>query len=145
MKIDILSLEDIQASARQFLLTINDFRVVAFRGDMGAGKTTFIKALCKELGIIDNATSPTFSIVNEYHTSTDGIVYHFDFYRVEGVIEAIDMGYNLYFESGHYCFVEWPEKIEALLPDDILNVTIQETENGAREIIFDSKTLVNNN
>ena len=102
---------------------------------MGAGKTTFIKAICEELGCQDVITSPTFAIVNEYSSDTTPI-YHFDFYRIKKLEEVYDMGYEEYFYSGALCFIEWPELIEELLPDDAVRVNINEQEDGSRTITF---------
>jgi tRNA threonylcarbamoyladenosine biosynthesis protein TsaE len=101
---------------------------------MGAGKTTFIKALCRELGSHDNITSPTFALINEYSTDNGAVIYHFDFYRIKKLEEAYDLGYEDYIYSGNYCFIEWPEMIQSLLPPQIVEVKISETESGAREL-----------
>ena len=108
-------------------------KIFLFNGDMGAGKTTLIKALCKELGVVDNVTSPTFSIVNEYNIAT-GKIYHFDFYRLKNQTEALDMGYEEYFYSGNYCFIEWPAMIPDLLPDRYININIKVLPDNKREI-----------
>ena len=111
--------------------------VFAFYGKIGAGKTTFIKALCEALGVSDVVNSPTFSIVNEYRSDTTGeLVYHFDFYRIEKLEEVYDMGYEDYFYSGALCFIEWPELVEELLPGDAVKVTVTEAEDGSRCIAF---------
>ena len=137
MEIIIKSLEDIDEAARTFAANMGDSRVFAFYGSMGAGKTTFIKALCCHMGVDDVITSPTFSIVNEYHRAGgSGIIYHFDFYRIKRLDEVYDMGYEEYFYSGSPCFIEWPELIEDLLPEDAVKVTIGETEGGARTVRF---------
>ncbi|MFW6352326.1 MAG: tRNA (adenosine(37)-N6)-threonylcarbamoyltransferase complex ATPase subunit type 1 TsaE [Bacteroidota bacterium] len=112
--------------AQKVLKTFPRKRVFAFYGEMGAGKTTLIKGLCNYLGVLDTVTSPTFSIVNEYQTLEKGIVYHFDFYRINKMEEAMDMGYEEYFFSGNYCFVEWPGKIENLLPEDCQKLYLYE-------------------
>lgn len=112
---------------------IGERRVFAFYGKMGAGKTTFIKAVCEELGVEDVITSPTFAIVNEYTTGKNS-VYHFDFYRIKKLEEVYDMGYEEYFYSGALCFIEWPELIEELLPDDAVKVVIEELPTGERTI-----------
>lgn len=133
--ITIQSLEQIQEAARRFVDGMGDGTVFAFYGKMGAGKTTFIKALCKELGVADTVTSPTFSIVNEYRSEAGGeLVYHFDFYRIKKLEEVYDMGYEDYFYSGALCFIEWPELVEELLPGDAVCVEIEETGDGARRI-----------
>lgn len=103
---------------------------------MGAGKTTFIKALCEELGVDDVITSPTFAIVNDYTAEDDQHIYHFDFYRIKKLEEVFDMGYEDYFYSGSLCFIEWPELIEEILPGDSIKVTITQLEDGSREVEF---------
>ncbi|MFW5758180.1 MAG: tRNA (adenosine(37)-N6)-threonylcarbamoyltransferase complex ATPase subunit type 1 TsaE [Bacteroidota bacterium] len=112
--------------AQKLLNTFPRKRVFAFYGEMGSGKTTLIKGICNYLGVSDTVTSPTFSIVNEYHTFEGSVVYHFDFYRINKMEEALDMGYEEYFFSGNYCFIEWPEKIENLLPRDCQKLYIYE-------------------
>jgi len=134
MKIKIEHLENIRESAREFISQMGDAKVFAFYGQMGAGKTTFIKAVCEELGVSDVITSPTFAIVNEYTASVP--VYHFDFYRIKKLEEVYDMGYEDYFYSGALCFIEWPELIEELLPEDAVRVTISEERDGSRSIEF---------
>ena len=137
MKITISSLEKINEAAQQFIENMGDGKVFAFYGKMGAGKTTFIKAICEELAVDDVITSPTFAIVNEYTSNKLGEpVYHFDFYRIKKIEEVYDMGYEDYFYSGHLCFLEWPELIEDLLPEDATKVTITEQEDGSRTIEF---------
>ena len=115
-----------------------DGRVVfAFYGKMGAGKTTFIKAVCEELGVKDVINSPTFAIINEYAVPASGqSIYHFDFYRINEIGEALDIGTEDYFDSGAWCFIEWPEKIEPLLPDDTVCVTLTEQEDGTRTVAY---------
>ena len=131
MEIRINDLEHIGEAARQFIETIGDRRVFAFYGSMGAGKTTFIKAICEQLGVEDVITSPTFAIVNEYE-GKERAIYHFDFYRIKRLEEVYDMGYEDYFYSGSLCFIEWPELIEELLPDDAVRVTISQQADGSR-------------
>lgn len=133
MEIRIDNLANIRAAAHQFVENIGENTVFAFYGKMGAGKTTFIKAICEELGVEDAITSPTFSIVNEYRSDVSGeLIYHFDFYRIKKLEEVYDMGFEDYFYSGALCFIEWPELIEELLPSDAVKVTIEEGENGER-------------
>ena len=137
MEIRINSLADINEAAKTFVENMGDGKVFAFYGKMGAGKTTFVKAVCECLGVEDVITSPTFAIVNEYTSATTGdAIYHFDFYRIKKLEEVYDMGYEDYFYSGSLCFLEWPELIEDLLPEDAWKVTIEETENGARVVKF---------
>lgn len=135
MKIEITSLDNIQEAAKQFIAAMSDNTVFAFYGKMGAGKTTFIKAVCEELGVTDVINSPTFAIINEYRSDETGeLIYHFDFYRINKQEEAFDFGYEDYFYSGALCFIEWPELIEDLLPEDAIKVTIEEQEDGSRLI-----------
>ena len=137
MKLTIHSIEDITPAAQEFIAAMGDNTVFAFYGKMGAGKTTFVKAVCECLGVEDVITSPTFAIVNEYTSATTGdAIYHFDFYRIKKLEEVYDMGYEDYFYGGSLCFLEWPELIEDLLPEDATKVTIEETENGARVVKF---------
>ncbi len=110
-------------------------RIMAFYGKMGIGKTTLIKAICHHLEVTDIVGSPTFSIVNQYLTQNNNTLYHFDFYRLKKQDEAFDLGYEDYFFSGNYCFIEWPEKIEALLPDDCMKVYLDEKD-GLRNISY---------
>lgn len=139
MKIKIQSLEQIQEAARQFVEAMGDNTVFAFYGKMGAGKTTFIKAVCEVLGVEDVITSPTFAIVNEYRSDLAGeLIYHFDFYRIKKLDEVYDMGYEDYFYSGALCFIEWPELIEELLPGNTIKVSIEENEAGEREITLET-------
>lgn len=131
MIITIPTLADLPDAAKMILTAIAERRIVVFEGEMGIGKTTMIKELCKQLGVKENTSSPTFSIVNEYQSS-QGPVYHFDFYRLESAHEALDLGYEEYFFSGHYCFVEWPSRIEALIPDDAVHITLTLTDDYQR-------------
>ena len=137
MQIKINSLEEITAAAQTFLTALSQSgagSVIAFYGGMGAGKTTFITALCRELGVTEPVTSPTFAIVNEYIVNDGSSVYHFDFYRIKRLEEAYDMGFEDYLYSGNLCLIEWPELIEDLLPDDALRVHITVNDDGTRTI-----------
>lgn len=137
MKLTIRSLDTIRETAREFVANMGQASVFAFYGKMGAGKTTFVKAICEELGVEDVITSPTFAIVNEYQsTKTGDPIYHFDFYRIKKLDEVYDMGYEDYFYSGAPCFLEWPELIEEILPNDAVKVTITEQEDGTRIVEF---------
>ena len=137
MEIRIENIEKIREAAREFVAKIGESTVFAFYGKMGAGKTTFIKAVCEELGVEDVITSPTFAIVNEYRSETSGeLIYHFDFYRVKKIEEVYDMGFEDYFYSGALCFIEWPELCEEVLPEDTVKVTIEETPDSSRLISF---------
>ncbi len=139
MEIKIQSLDQIHEAARQFIAEMGDNTVFALYGKMGAGKTTFIKAVCEELGVSDVITSPTFAIVNEYRSDTAGeLIYHFDFYRIKKLEEVYDMGYEDYFYSGALCFIEWPELVEELLPGKTIKVTIEEIENGERKVTLEN-------
>lgn len=129
----IPSLDKIADAAQEFVAKMGHRRVFAFYGGMGAGKTTFIKALCQQLGVKDAVTSPTFAIVNEYGSDI-GPIYHFDFYRIKNLAEVMDLGFDDYAYSGHLCLMEWPELIEDLLPDNTVSVHIEETDNGMRKI-----------
>ena len=137
MEIKIQSPAQLPEAAKQFVQAMDQNTVFAFYGKMGAGKTTFIKAICEELGVTDVINSPTFSIVNEYRSDTTGeLIYHFDFYRIKKIEEVYDMGYEDYFDSGAVCFIEWPELIDDLLPGDAVKVSITEQEDGSRIISF---------
>ncbi len=140
ISIRIQDIEHIREAAREFINQIGDRRVFAFYGKMGAGKTTFVKAICEELGVEDVITSPTFAIINEYSTnvqrSTFNVqrIFHFDFYRIKKLEEVYDMGYEDYFYSGVLCFIEWPELIEDILPEDAVRVSIEEQADGSRRV-----------
>lgn len=137
MKISIKSLDSIHEAAREFIKNMGTGYVFAFYGKMGAGKTTFIKAVCEELGVDDVITSPTFAIVNDYTSSKDDShIFHFDFYRIKKLEEVYDMGYEDYFYSGSLCFIEWPELIEDILPGDAVKVTVTQNEDGGRVVEF---------
>jgi tRNA threonylcarbamoyladenosine biosynthesis protein TsaE len=134
--IRIEGLKELGEAARLFLDGIGESRVIAFYGAMGAGKTTFIKALCDVLGVEDDVNSPTFNIINEYRADNGDAVYHFDFYRIEKVSEAMDIGFEEYVYSGDLCLIEWPQNIEQILPVDTLKVQISVLEDGCRVVTF---------
>ena len=136
ISIKINDIEHIHEAAREFIEHIGDCRVFAFYGKMGAGKTTFVKAICEELGVEDVIISPTFAIINEYTQPDGSPLFHFDFYRIKKLEEVYDMGYEDYFYSGALCFIEWPELIEDILPDDAVRVSITEQEDGSRLVSF---------
>ena len=139
MEIKIQSLEHIHEAAREFIAAMGDNTVFALYGKMGAGKTTFIKALCQGLGVEDVVTSPTFAVINEYRSDIAGeLIYHFDFYRIKKLEEVYDMGYEDYFYSGALCFIEWPELVEELLPGNTIKVTIEELEDGSRKLTMEN-------
>ena len=137
MILKIGSTDDLPKAAAAILESLDGRSVVAFRGEMGAGKTTLIRAVCDRLGVTDTVTSPTFAIVNEYRGDGTPPVYHFDFYRIDRIEEAFDFGYEEYFYGGDLCLVEWPEKIESLLPDDAMTVRIEVTGEDSRTIEID--------
>jgi tRNA threonylcarbamoyladenosine biosynthesis protein TsaE len=136
MNIEINGLQDLKGAAHQLLVFSGKDHIIVFEGDMGAGKTTFIKEICLALGVKDVVSSPTFSIVNEYLGSNNQPVYHFDFYRIKNLQEAYDIGYEEYFYSSSICLIEWPEKIEALLPLQYIKVSIKALSENQREISF---------
>ena len=132
IKIEIESLDQLRDAARTFINHIGNNTIYAFYGNMGAGKTTFIKAVCEELGVEDVINSPTFAIVNEYLAASGNTIYHFDCYRINQTAEALDMGCMDYFDSGNLCFIEWPENIATLLPEDTVTVRITVADNDTR-------------
>lgn len=132
--IRINSLDDYPIAAREFVKLMGDERIFAFYGKMGSGKTTFIKSICEELGVEDTINSPTFAIVNEYEDRELNTIYHFDFYRIKSVAEVYNMGYEEYIYSDAVCFMEWPELIEELLPEDCVKVVIEEENDGSRTV-----------
>lgn len=138
MKITLPNIEALPEAAREFIADMDDRTVYAFRGEMGAGKTTFIKALCEALGVEDEVNSPTFAIVNEYRSATTAeLIYHFDCYRIQKIEEALDFGFEDYMESSALCFIEWPENVEELLPGDVVNVSITVNPDQSRTIEFE--------
>ncbi|MBQ9138136.1 MAG: tRNA (adenosine(37)-N6)-threonylcarbamoyltransferase complex ATPase subunit type 1 TsaE [Alistipes sp.] len=137
MEIVIDSLSELSKVADAVLESLNGRNVVAFFAPMGAGKTTLISAIMERTGSSDTVTSPTFALVNQYYTASREAVYHFDFYRINSIAEAFDMGYEEYFYSGDLCLVEWPEKVEPLLPDDTMVVRIEILSENSRRFIFE--------
>jgi tRNA threonylcarbamoyladenosine biosynthesis protein TsaE len=128
------SLSEIDETAQYILKNGSGLKVLCFEGEMGAGKTTLIKAICKELNVVDEMSSPTFNIVNEYQDNNGSSVYHFDFYRIENTLEAVNIGTEEYFYSNDYCLIEWPDKVSALLPDQYLKININLVDQNQREI-----------
>ena len=134
MNFILKDISDIDTAAKIFVEKFGDKKIFAFYGEMGAGKTTFIKAVCKSMGVTGTITSPTFSLVNEYKTDNGMTIYHFDFYRIENIEEVYDFGYEDYFYSDKMCFIEWPELVETLLPEDVVEVKISADDNEQRLI-----------
>ncbi|MDR2814041.1 MAG: tRNA (adenosine(37)-N6)-threonylcarbamoyltransferase complex ATPase subunit type 1 TsaE [Prevotellaceae bacterium] len=130
------TLAELRNAAAWLLSQVDERRVLAFYGAMGAGKTTLIKELCRALHVTDNVTSPTFALINEYHTAVGGKVFHFDFYRIKKLEEAYDLGCEEYFDSGHLCLVEWAELVEELLPPDALRIRIETPNANARTLLL---------
>jgi len=130
----VYHLRELDKVALKLINQFSEYRVYAFYGKMGAGKTTFIQSVCKILGTNDNVTSPTFALINEYKTAEMNSIFHFDFYRIKDIEEAFDLGYEDYLYSGKYCLIEWPEMIEPLLPENIIKVKIEVAEDGTRNI-----------
>ncbi|MFZ2906996.1 MAG: tRNA (adenosine(37)-N6)-threonylcarbamoyltransferase complex ATPase subunit type 1 TsaE [Cyclobacteriaceae bacterium] len=135
-QVENVTLADLEHVGKMLMQALNGIRVVVLYGDMGAGKTTFVKAIGHVLGVQDVMSSPTFSIVNEYGLAKDQKIFHFDFYRIKNETEAFDIGVEEYFDSGHYCFVEWPEKIPSLLPAKYAEVYITNNNDTHRTIAF---------
>ncbi len=136
--IHVDSLDRLPEAAEKFVAAMGDETVYAFYGDMGAGKTTFINALCRRLGVEDDVTnSPSFAIINEYRSDTTAeLIYHFDLYRLDDIDEVLEIGVEDYFDSGALCFLEWPERIEDILPDDTVRVDIRVNDDNSRDIII---------
>ncbi len=138
MTLNVPNLEALPQAAHDFVAAMDDRTVFAFHGEMGAGKTTFIKALCRKLGVEDEVNSPTFAIVNEYRSDTTAeLIYHFDCYRLKKVKEALDFGFEDYMESSALCFIEWPDIVEELLPGDTVHVYITVGDDGSRTITWE--------
>lgn len=141
MELTVKNIAELPAAARTFINDMGDRTVVALHGEMGAGKTTFINALCRELGVeTDSTASPTFALVNEYRSDTTAeLIYHFDLYRLESLDEAIDMGVEDYFDCGALCLIEWPDIIDPLLPTDAIDLTITVNPDGSRTLSWNSQ------
>lgn len=137
MKLELTNLSDINTIAKKFIENMDNRKVYAFYGEMGAGKTTFIKSICTVLGVTETITSPTFAIVNEYEKADGNPIFHFDFYRIKDIDEAYDFGYEDYFYSGNLCFIEWPQLVEPLLPENVVKVQIVIEDNEQRTILVD--------
>ncbi len=135
---DSITIDDLPEVATQIIAMGKDFPIWSFEGEMGAGKTTLIKQIGAELGIVDEVNSPTFSLVNEYMDDQDETYYHFDFYRLKSEAEASDIGVEEYFDSGNYCFVEWAEKIPTLIPENILRIFILPRDHSSRKIVLET-------
>jgi tRNA threonylcarbamoyladenosine biosynthesis protein TsaE len=131
-KIEVDPLDKLEFAAKKIISTFSHQKLFAFYGAMGAGKTTLIKVMCEVLGVKDYTSSPSFSLINEYRTCSGEIIYHFDFYRIQHIEEAFDLGYEDYFYSGHYCFIEWPERIEQLLPVKTVRMRITVNKKAKR-------------
>ncbi|HJP62242.1 MAG TPA: tRNA (adenosine(37)-N6)-threonylcarbamoyltransferase complex ATPase subunit type 1 TsaE [Mucilaginibacter sp.] len=135
MELPVKSISELKGAAEKLIRFAGEEKIFLFYGDMGAGKTTFIKSLCECLGVTEPTSSPTFSIINEYQ-ATSSKIYHFDFYRLKKQEEALDMGYEEYFYSDNYSFIEWPEKIAGLLPDHYIRVDLNVLSNNERLLTF---------
>lgn len=131
---EVKSVAELREVATKFIEMFENERHFAFYGSMGAGKTTFIKVLCEVMGTLDNVTSPTFALVNEYDTDKYGNILHFDFYRLNNVEDALNIGFEDYMESGYYCFMEWPERVESILPEPFVEVRIEIVNENTRII-----------
>ncbi len=129
-----VSIDELESVADELVATFRDSRIFAFYGKMGSGKTTFIREICKSLQSADTVTSPTFAIINEYRTVTGRSLFHFDFFRLKNLEEAYDLGYEDYFYGNDYCLIEWPEKVESLLPVNCVEVKISEDGDQTRTI-----------
>ena len=138
MEIRMHSLEELAQAARSFIDAIGDRRVFTFDAPMGAGKTTFIAEVCRQLGVEETVNSPSFSIINEYLDARGDTIYHFDFYRLESAAEAEDIGAEDYFYSGALCLIEWPERVASIIPDDAVPVRIEVAADGSRTITLPS-------
>lgn len=134
LQLRIPGTDALENTARTLLDAFPEQKVFAFYGEMGAGKTTIIKAICRVLGVSDVTSSPTFGLIHEYRTGQGDSVFHFDFYRIETIEEVFDIGYEEYMYSGDYCFLEWPELVEDILPEEAVRLSLKVEENGTREL-----------
>ena len=132
----IFNLNDIESAAKHFIMCLGNNKVIALSGDLGAGKTTFIKAICKQLGVKENVSSPTFSIINQYTTPKNTTIFHLDLYRIKDDEEAVNAGVEECIYSGDLCFIEWPEKAISILPENIMNVFIDTISETKRRVIY---------
>lgn len=139
-KIEVTTLAELESAAKTILNDMGNNRIFALNGTMGAGKTTLIKEFCVVLGVEEVVSSPTFALVNEYSSKSNEPIYHFDFYRIKKLSEVFDIGYEEYFYSGNYCFIEWPELITELLPDLFVYLLIEEKSDGSRTISYSVKS-----
>ena len=131
----IYALDEIENAAKKILTHCNEYKIFTFTGDLGAGKTTFIKAMCSELGILETVTSPTYSLIQEYRTTDNLIIYHMDFYRIDSLQEAIEAGVEEIISSGAFCMIEWPDKIRPILPDKIAKLNIVYLKEQQRKMV----------
>ncbi len=134
IQIHIPSIDKLDEAAEQLVGMLGPFKKIALSGEMGAGKTTLIQSVCKAMGVEDVVASPTFALINEYFTREGASIFHFDLYRIEDITEMYDFGYEDYFYSDSYCFIEWPEKAMELMPEDVLHLTINVLEDGTRVV-----------
>jgi tRNA threonylcarbamoyladenosine biosynthesis protein TsaE len=132
--LEIHSLQQIDLASARFLEIAGEHKKFAFTGELGSGKTTLINAICRQLGVVNRVTSPSFALINEYRTRTGEIVFHFDFYRIKSIEEAFDLGYEEYFYSDAWCFIEWAEKAAEILPDDFVPVNIEVLKDNTRQV-----------
>lgn len=139
-KIECKHLDKISECAKLVINLCRHSKVWVFKGAIGAGKTTLIKAIASEMGVVDLVNSPSYGLVNEYTDSKGNIFYHFDFYRIEDPMEAVEMGFHEYLESGNYCWIEWPEKVHGLLPEALMNISIKEVDHSQRQICITKST-----
>jgi tRNA threonylcarbamoyladenosine biosynthesis protein TsaE len=133
---DAVTLDVLDHVAQDIVSALSDKKIILFYGEMGSGKTTLIKEICKQLGVADTMSSPTFSLVNEYRSAEHKTIYHFDLYRIKDIVECFDMGMEEYLDSGHYCFIEWPDIALPLMPDNYYKLLIETKKDNTRSIIL---------